>query len=43
MKRRTKLFETNAVQLTIGAAMAGFFIYAIVRLFSEAVLPWANL
>jgi hypothetical protein len=43
MKRRTKIFESNAVQLTIGAAMVGFFMYAMVRLFCEAALPWANL
>ena len=43
MKRRTKIFESNAVQLTIGATMVGFFIYALTRLFFEAALPWANL
>ena len=43
MKRRTKMFESNTVQLTIAAVMAGFFIYALTRLFFEAALPWANL
>ena len=43
MKRRTKLLERNSVQLLIGASAVGFFIYALCRLFNEAVLPWANL